>query len=153
MYRVVGADGKEYGPATAEEVRQWVQEGRVHANSAARTEGGIDWRRLSAFPEFASLFPQTNPAAFQGQPAYQESNGMAIAGLVCSCLAVVCCGCAPFAVLGIIFSCIGLSQTNRDSRQAGRGLAIAGLIIGIIALLETALFWMFGLMGAVLEKL
>ncbi|MFA4960594.1 MAG: DUF4190 domain-containing protein [Candidatus Pacearchaeota archaeon] len=36
-----------------------------------------------------------------------------------------------FAILGIIFSSIGISETS-DRKRRGRGLAIAGLIIGII---------------------
>jgi hypothetical protein len=50
---------------------------------------------------------------------------MAIAGFVLSILSIW--------VLGIIFSGIGLSRANRpELAGAGRGLAVAGLVIGIL---------------------
>lgn len=50
------------------------------------------------------------------------TNTWAIVGFVCSLL---------IAPLGIIFSAIALGQINK-SGERGRGLAIAGLIIGVI---------------------
>jgi hypothetical protein len=35
-------------------------------------------------------------------------------------------------VLGVIFGGIGLSQTNNRSGYRGRGMAIAGLVLGIV---------------------
>ena len=29
MFNIIGADGKQYGPVTADQVRQWVREGRA----------------------------------------------------------------------------------------------------------------------------
>jgi hypothetical protein len=66
------------------------------------------------------------------QPTPTRTNGMAIAGFVLSFF------CSP---LGLIFSAIGLSQTNRDPSQSGRGLAIAGLVISIVSTLFALLFW------------
>ncbi len=56
-------------------------------------------------------------------PAPESSNGMAIAGFVCSFF---------FPLLGIIFSAIGLSRANKSVSKKGKGLAIAGLIISIV---------------------
>ncbi len=36
MYRVLGADGKEYGPVTGEVLRHWITEGRANAHTKAR---------------------------------------------------------------------------------------------------------------------
>jgi hypothetical protein len=55
-YTIIGGDNKEYGPVTGEEIRQWVVEGRLDGNSRARGENDTEWRSLSAFPEFATLF-------------------------------------------------------------------------------------------------
>jgi hypothetical protein len=54
MYRILGADQKEYGPATAEQIRQWIKEGRLNPATLARSEGSADWKPLSQFPEFAA---------------------------------------------------------------------------------------------------
>lgn len=65
-------------------------------------------------------------SGFQPLPP-QKTNRMAIAGFV---TAVACC-----SPVGIILSAIALSQISKDPSQAGKGLATAGLIIGIITLL------------------
>jgi hypothetical protein len=45
-----------------------------------------------------------------------------------------------FGLLAIIFSAIGLGKINKDpSRWRGKGLAVAGLVIGIIDILVLAL--------------
>ena len=52
MYRIIGADGRQYGPATADQVRQWFAEGRATAQTMAQVDGG-QWQPLGTFPEFA----------------------------------------------------------------------------------------------------
>jgi hypothetical protein len=53
MYKIIGADQREYGPVGAEPLRQWIGEGRANAQTLVRAEGSNDWKPLSAFPEFA----------------------------------------------------------------------------------------------------
>lgn len=53
MYRIIGADGKEYGPITAEQLAQWIAEGRANGQTRVRAEGTAEWRDLCEFPEFA----------------------------------------------------------------------------------------------------
>ncbi len=53
MYKVLGGDQQEYGPATAEEVRQWIVEGRLSGQSLAKVEDATEWSPLSSFDEFA----------------------------------------------------------------------------------------------------
>jgi hypothetical protein len=53
MYKVIGADSKEYGPVSTEDIRGWLREGRLGPNSLLQAEGQNQWRPLSAFPEFA----------------------------------------------------------------------------------------------------
>ncbi|MFM7726246.1 MAG: DUF4190 domain-containing protein, partial [Flavobacteriales bacterium] len=40
-----------------------------------------------------------------------------------------------FPILAIVFGAVGISKTRRDNQLKGKGLAIAGLILGIIGLL------------------
>lgn len=92
----------------------------------------------NAFAPPATQQPQYQAPAYQApayqQPAYQQplqsqkTNGFAIASLVCSLLCI--------SVLGIIFGHVGMSQINRN-REGGRGLAVAGLILGYIGLVAT----------------
>jgi hypothetical protein len=67
MYKIIGADKKEYGPVTVDQIRQWIAEGRVNGQTVVQAEGSTDWRPLASFPEFTSLLtPQ--PTAAPGMP-------------------------------------------------------------------------------------
>lgn len=61
MYKIIGGDGKEYGSISAEQLRQWISEGRVNAQTQALVEGTTDWKPLSSFPEFADVLGVGQP--------------------------------------------------------------------------------------------
>jgi uncharacterized membrane protein len=68
MYKIIGGDGKEYGPVSAEQLRAWVREGRANGQTQVQPEGATGWQGLEAVPEFADLFgavaaPPAVPAA------------------------------------------------------------------------------------------
>jgi hypothetical protein len=54
MFKIIGADGKEYGPVSAEVVREWIAAHRANAQTRAQAEGSSDWKPLGEFPEFAA---------------------------------------------------------------------------------------------------
>jgi len=140
MYRVIGTDQKEYGPAGADQLRQWIAEGRINAQTLTRAEGASGWKPLSAFPEFAGVFappPLTGgPPPFAPMGAHPRKNSsMAVAGFVCSLLGLMCCG--PFvSIPGLVFSIIGLVEINRNPAQlTGKSMAIAGIVLSAVGCL------------------
>jgi len=54
MYKIIGSDGHPYGPATADQLRQWLSENRVNAQTLTQAEGSTQWVPLGTVPEFAS---------------------------------------------------------------------------------------------------
>jgi hypothetical protein len=73
-------------------------------------------------------FPPPPPADdWTAEPA-AGTNTMAVLGLVFAFV---------MPVLGVVFSAVGLSQTRRRG-QDGRGLAIAGLVVSVAALVVAA---------------
>src|SRR5437667_9600505 len=68
MYKIIGADQKEYGPVPSDQVRKWIAEGRSNAQTKARAEGGNDWKSLSDFTEFAESLAAQAPAARPSPP-------------------------------------------------------------------------------------
>ncbi len=54
MYRITGADGKEYGPISADVLRLWISQGRANAQTRVLPEGATEWITLSQLPEFAA---------------------------------------------------------------------------------------------------
>jgi hypothetical protein len=75
MYKIIGADQKEYGPVTADQLRQWVAEGRVSGQTSVWSEGAGEWKALSAFPEFADLLAAKPPVA-GAPPPYGAQPGL-----------------------------------------------------------------------------
>lgn len=70
MFTIIGADGKEYGPVTADKLREWIASGRANAQTQCRREGEVAWSTLGSLPEFASGFAATPPpTAFAAGPA------------------------------------------------------------------------------------
>jgi hypothetical protein len=63
MYKIIGADGRQYGPVSAEQIRAWIEQNRVRPDTLLQREGSQDWNPLSSFPEFAdALGAKAGPA-------------------------------------------------------------------------------------------
>ena len=60
MYKIIGGDGRQYGPISIEQVRQWIAEGRANSQTLAQAEGATEWKPLGTFSEFAGGFPPPN---------------------------------------------------------------------------------------------
>ncbi len=155
MFKILGADGREYGPVSAEVLRQWIAEGRANGETRALREGDTNWRLLAEFPEFAQAFapgraPAPLPVTYVHAPA-PRNNRLAVAGLVLGILSVsfgLCCSGLPINVAGIVCSIIALVQINKAPQtQQGRGMAITGLVLSIIGLLLSIVVLLFVLLG------
>ena len=153
MYRIIGADGREYGPATGSQLRQWIAEGRANAQTPALAPGAAEWKPLGALPDFAGQFAPPTPPPISSWPGMagpaRQTNGFAVAGLIFGLVgwALFCCCCGfPFHLLGLIFSLVGWWQINRNpGLYRGRGLAIAGLLLSAAGLLLGAGLVLFNL--------
>jgi len=104
---------------------------------------GCGYAPSNVQPQQAVYQPPQQPYQqdFYQPPKY---NGMAIAGFVISIVNIFCMG--FLFLFGLIFSIIGLVQTS-SSRDLGKGLAIAGIILSA---LFTVLFIVFWIMIAVM---
>jgi len=147
MYKIIGADGREYGPVSLAQLRQWLAEGRASLLTRALADGDTDWKTLGELPEFAlPPNPPSPPQAIRPLPGpsapvrYTQMNGFAVTGLILGVVSFVisfcCCGGLPLNLLGLLFSAIGLAQINRQPEvYTGKGAAVAGLIISGLSLL------------------
>src|ERR1051325_7769174 len=51
MYKIIGTDGKQYGPIGVDEIRRWLAQNRVNSQTLVQPEGATDWKPLSTFSE------------------------------------------------------------------------------------------------------
>lgn len=167
MYKVVGADRREYGPVSRETVLEWIAQGRANAETIARFEEGA-WKPLRTFEEFKEALgrpvaPPTiqtidaslaaaptivtsgpEPPVFSGIGSVRKSNIPAIAGLV---VPVICC-CCPFGpLLGLILSILGYTQIKSQPNIYATPLLVATLGIVVSAILLG-----FQIVGAIFDS-
>jgi|TARA_B100000959_G_C14848671_1_gene569148 hypothetical protein len=120
MYIVIGGDGKEYGPKAYVEVRDWITEGRLNAQSQIKEQGDNEWKVLGSLQEFTADFAGSNPAVSQtgmtpppqiqqshhagySQPYAQVTSPRIPNYLVQSILVTLCC-CMPFGIAAIVYA-------------------------------------------------
>jgi Domain of unknown function (DUF4190)/GYF domain 2 len=147
IYKIIGEDGREYGPVTAEQIRKWIAENRIESRTPIFVDGAKDWNFVGLLPEFAGCFAAGTPPPVAPPPQYgaptpglmPKTNSAAIAGLVFGILSVTlcwCCGGLPCNILGLVFSILALVQiSERPHLYEGRALAIIGLILSVISFL------------------
>ena len=61
MYKILGTDQKEYGPVSADVLRQWIADRRANAQTLIKPEGAADWKPLAEFPEFSTRLVTAMP--------------------------------------------------------------------------------------------
>ena len=137
MFKIIGAAGREYGPVSLDQLRQWRAEGRANAQTRVQAEGSTEWKSLADLPEFAPQ-PTTPPPITPPLPAPPKSSGAdkkivaGICGIILGGL-----GIHKF-ILG--FSGAGLTMLLISILTCGIGYPIMhliGLIEGIIYLTKS----------------
>jgi hypothetical protein len=106
-YIIIGADGREYGPVTDADIRQWIAEARLNGQSRAKSESDAEFRPLATFPEFANVLGTGAPPRIApptpgnlGQGSEREAALQAVKGPAI-CLKIV-------AILSFVLSLWGL---------------------------------------------
>jgi hypothetical protein len=144
MYKIIGSDGKEYGPISLELLQQWKAEGRIQGQTQVLGPGATQWQPAAAYPELgfgaapAGPAPAYSPRAAIAHTGKQE-QGLAIVSLVLGICSFICFG--LFAgIPAIICGHIARGRAQREpARYGGAGLALAGLIMGYCSIIITFL--------------
>lgn len=138
MYKIIGADGREYGPISLEQLRQWISQGRVNGDTKVKADGDADWQPLKTLPALADIF--AGPPPVFSLPARQaKTSGWAIASLALGILGLFSCGLT--ALFGLVAGLVGMRKIKNSGGQLnGSGLAIAGVVVSGVMILLLPLF-------------
>jgi hypothetical protein len=80
-----------------------------------------------------------------GGGALARTNGFAVAALVLGIVSVVACFLVVPSLLAVIFGAVALNQIKQQpTAYSGRGMAIAGLVLGLVGLAIFVLVVAFG---------
>jgi hypothetical protein len=158
-YTIIGGDQKPYSSVTADDLRKWITDGRLNAQSLAKEEHDTEWRPLSAFPEFADVLAASSapPPPFSS-PVAAASGGRDAALQLVKGPAI---GLKVTAIVGLVLVAVGLvmnimtlggfqifpQQINDPQMQkllsslsGGLGIVqgIIGGVVGVIVLIGAA---------------
>jgi TM2 domain-containing membrane protein YozV len=123
MYRIIGADGRQYGPVGMDQMRNWLAEGRVNAQTLVLIEGAQEWKALGLLPEFnatpnavpppAGAVPPTI-GALPSTPAARASNKV------------------PAGVCGILLGGLGVHKFILGYNAAGLITLLVTIVGGVL---------------------
>lgn len=163
--------GTQHGPVTQAELQAKISSGEVAVSELVWKDGMPDWTPASRLPEFASSsqipLPSADPATVSPyapptspvlQPPYPghyqatPTSGLAIASLVCGILSLTTCLLLP-GIPAVICGHMALSNIkDSHSTISGRGMAIAGLVMGYVSIALLLFFILFIIIGVVSES-
>jgi len=125
MFKILGADGREYGPVANDQIRKWIVEGRANRDTMAKQGDDVSWRPLGQFAEFADVLGIA-PSLVGGTPPPAGPTAMAAAVAP-----------APIAAPA------GGAQARAQAQQLVTGPAIAlmvtaglGIAVGLLGLVQ-----------------
>lgn len=77
MYRIIGGDGREYGPVSANQIEQWIAQKRANGATRIKAEGSDMWTTVSGLPEFAeklNALESAPPLSAQTAPSHGRAE-------------------------------------------------------------------------------
>jgi hypothetical protein len=133
-----GENEQQHGPVDDAGIRQAIAAGQLNLQTLVWREGMPNWLPLAQVPE---LFPPGS--AYQGPypgtygPPYGSmsppTSGFAIASMVCGIVTPCLCHVGIVAAIpAVICGHLAMSRIRENPLIPGRGMALAGLIIGYI---------------------
>ncbi|HEV2805065.1 MAG TPA: DUF4190 domain-containing protein [Chthoniobacterales bacterium] len=143
----VARDGKELGVFSLEEINRQLAAGTLLVTDLAWYEGAAAWAALSTVPGVNATPAATTPPATPTTVATasaasaplvppRRNEQLAVLSLILSALGLFgfCCGFfMTAAIAGIVCGHIALSRIKANPELEGRGLALAGVVIGYVA--------------------
>ena len=147
----VARDGKELGVYSLEEVNRQLAAGTLRLTDQAWYEGAAGWAALSTVPGVSATPASVaaappSPTAAPVSPAVVATTGavvpqrkneqLAVLSLILSIIGLCgfCCGFfLVCAIAGVVCGHLALSRIKANPELEGRNLAVAGLVIGYVA--------------------
>jgi len=124
MYKIIGADGQQYGPVNADQLRRWIAENRVNAQTLIQPDGAPDWKPANNYPEFAGDLKPVPPPLAAPPPVAAPP----------SALAAKASNKVAAGVLGILLGALGIHKFIL-------GYTGAGLILLLVTVLTCGIAW------------
>ena len=128
-YYYTDQNNQTHGPVSIDQLRAITNSGALNSSSMICAVGNQQWSPIT------TIIPTVAP------PAGTNTEPLAIWSFVMSLLGLICCG-VFLAIPAVVCGHMALSNIKKRPQLGGKGLAIAGLIIGYVG----GVFWLLYLM-------
>lgn len=140
MYKIIGTDGRHYGPVAADQIKRWLAENRVNGQTRAQCEGATEWQPLSALPEFGGDFAGIGAPPTLAPPPLPAPYGQSVANRASNKIAAGVCG--------ILLGALGVHKFILGYTGPGLILllltiltcGLAGVVTGLIGFIEGIIY-------------
>ena len=114
MYKIIGTDGRQYGPVNAEQIRRWIAGNRVKTQTLAQMEGASEWKPLGSFSEFAPELKVAPPPMVPPPVVTSRASGK-----------------IPAGIFGILLGSLGIHKFILGYTGAGLIMLLVTIVGGI----------------------
>lgn len=148
MYKILGGDGKEYGPVNLDQLRDWLKQGRINSQTRVKAESCSEYKTALDTPELSTLFAPATPRP-SGQEAppvisaptardQEKQKGLAVLSLILGLSSFLLCLSALTGIPAVICGHVARSRARcLPTRYGGAGLATVGLVLGYAGIVLT----------------
>lgn len=163
-YYYTDAQNQPRGPVSVEQLRELLNSGAVNASTQVAAVGSQQWVPILTVVQAAAAPSGAVGAGPVGAgPVTGISGGaivpagptepLAVWSLVLGILAVlpVCCSFMIFGIGAVVTGHMAMSSLKKNPNRQGRGMALAGLIMGYIGVALGILGIIFGVLGQILD--
>jgi hypothetical protein len=148
VYKILGGDGKEYGPVNLDQLRDWLKQGRINGQTRVKAESGSEYKTALDIPELSTLFALATPRpSGRGAPPVisaptsrdqEKQKGLAVLSLILGLSSFLLCLSALTGIPAVICGHVARSRARRlPARYGGAGLAAVGLVLGYAGIVLT----------------
>lgn len=162
-------NGQQAGPVSQDQLAELFRNGTVKPFDLVWNETMTEWTAIGNVEAFASAAPAPAPAPIEAPPTLsaapplsaapmagsgtnspqfpavpQKTDGLAITSLVLGILSMVCCGMGILTgIPAVICGHIAMGRMKKDPNLQGKGLAIAGLIMGYLGIVASVIYLIY----------
>ena len=140
-YHFIAGDGKQYGPYSAEQMRQYMGQNRLTGKSQVSADGG-PWQPAGSYPELTvgdTSAPASGSVTQQNRPvasaldAIIPTNPLAAFSCYIGIFSILCCGGGVLlGPIAIVLGILGLKKWKAQESSYGATTSKIRIWVGII---------------------
>ena len=145
-YYYTDAQNQPRGPVSVEQLRELLNSGALNASTQVAAVGSQQWVPILTVVQAAAAAgaapggpAPVGPGPVAGVPGgamvpAAPTEPLAIWSLVLGILSMICCSAMIFSIGAIVTGHLALSSIKKNPLRQGRGMALAGLIMGYVSI-------------------